>query len=616
MKQIVILLAALTLVGCAKQEPFQGQKQASTDSQIIVTATIENPATKVSFTEDAGTQIKAAWEADDRIIGWDENGRTFELAVENIRDNGAAEFAIVTGSLPLPTSGKVYMIYAPGKSLSDISDKSLEYDLTAQDGSEVPALMTATGIVAGNRLELRFNNELALVAVKSPKLPVTVATPVSGLKISGDNVNTVATFSMNGDVLEMTSSTPGTLTKACEFTTTETGESDTMVYFAVLPNSTPADVTVSTVNPEGYQNSYTGQTFTKGQCYIMDTQTIEKRKFSITIDENIQNGTVTTDPAGECAWGETVTVNAEPDEEQGYVVDVIKYNDGTTDYDITATRSFTMPHKDVTVTVIFRNVLLNGDFTVDDDGTIVHFSCGNLQFKAGDGTVAAPQWRFASEQYDFINGNPGNTTREGRETQADWIDLFGWGATGKNPYGQPPYSIVHNDLVFKTVENGNAGEKLTRENGGDWGVCIGEGWRTLSKDEWEYIIKRTVNNNTGEGYSYQRATINSDMSEGIYGLILYPDDYTAQTNETSYTSDQWSAMEMAGCVFLPASGYRSYYGKSNGGNYWSSTGSTWASVFAYAYWFIFTETVVHTEAMSRRCGLSVRLIKQIQNSVE
>lgn len=145
MKKSVLIIAAVALLAalsCTKQE----QTQSTADGRIIVTATIENAATKVAFTEGVG-EIKGVWEADDHIIGWDADGRAIELAVEKIRDNGAAQFATVSGSAPLPASGKVYMIYAPGKGISDVGNKSLAYDLTSQNGDNVPALMTATGAI-------------------------------------------------------------------------------------------------------------------------------------------------------------------------------------------------------------------------------------------------------------------------------------------------------------------------------------------------------------------------------------------------------------------------------------------------------------------------------------
>ncbi len=57
-------------------------------------------------------------------------------------------------------------------------------------------------------------------------------------------------------------------------------------------------------------------------------------------------------------------------------------------------------------------------------------------------------------------------------------------------------------------------------------------------------------------------------------MILYPDNYTSQTDATSYTSTEWTTMEEAGCVFLPAAGFREEFSVSDvgvDGSYWSST---------------------------------------------
>ncbi len=111
---------------------------------------------------------------------------------------------------------------------------------------------------------------------------------------------------------------------------------------------------------------------------------------------------------------------------------------------------------------------LSGEFSVAD-GRRVRFSRGNLQYQASTKT-----WRFAEHQYDIIGDNPGNTTETGRDTQSEWIDLFGWGATGFNPNGEPPHSTHTGWGEYKTGDTARSGELLTRENGGDWGGCVWE----------------------------------------------------------------------------------------------------------------------------------------------
>ncbi len=117
---------------------------------------------------------------------------------------------------------------------------------------------------------------------------------------------------------------------------------------------------------------------------------------------------------------------------------------------------------------------------------------------------------------------------------------------------------------------------------------------------------------TGEGKSYQRATINLDAT-GVYGVILYTDNYISQTSAISYTSSDWKSMETAGCVFLPAAGAR--YGKDvsnvgNSGYYWSSSSSAYVNTQAYDVLFYDSEVSI-SDAIDRNCGLCVRLVTDV-----
>lgn len=66
--------------------------------------------------------------------------------------------------------------------------------------------------------------------------------------------------------------------------------------------------------------------------------------------------------------------------------------------------------------------VLSGKFSVSASQK-VHFSQGNLQYKASTNT-----WRFAAEQYHCVGSNNANIS----PSYNGWIDLFGWG-TGNNP---------------------------------------------------------------------------------------------------------------------------------------------------------------------------------------
>jgi len=194
-------------------------------------------------------------------------------------------------------------------------------------------------------------------------------------------------------------------------------------------------------------------------------------------------------------------------------------------------------------------------FTVEDGRQVV-FAPGNLQYQASTKT-----WRFAGEQYDYI----GEDNEEISYTYSGWIDLFAW-ATGNTP----------------TQTNSSDNSKFI-----DWGQnAIGTDpkntWRTLTGDEWNYII--TYRPNAPKLFGFAAV-------KGISGLILLPDDWTvpdgiefnpgqAKYTNNLYSSAQWKQMEAAGAVFLPAAGYRrydeyfkceKYYGDGYDGSYWSSS---------------------------------------------
>ena len=107
------------------------------------------------------------------------------------------------------------------------------------------------------------------------------------------------------------------------------------------------------------------------------------------------------------------------------------------------------------------------------------------------------------------------------------------------------------------------------------------------------------------------------------GVVLFPDSYTHPAGVTapasintanlnyaanSWSGEDWTKMEKAGCVFLPAGGNRSGTTMSNvgtGGYYWTST-----STGSYVYRVFYTAAKVTTTGSTgyRYAGNSVRLV--------
>ncbi|MBR4492821.1 MAG: hypothetical protein IKO98_09205 [Bacteroidales bacterium] len=269
---------------------------------------------------------------------------------------------------------------------------------------------------------------------------------------------------------------------------------------------------------------------------------------------------------------------------------------------------------------------------------------GNLQYQA-----SSDSWRFAAHGYDFIGGaslyygtngwttnfgatsndlTPNNRTYGGkingtaygdRKTQSGWIDLFGWGTSGKgakrtypsgyNNWCEMPYAAENNAFnngngnYDYTKYYGPASGNLTATNKYDWGVneILNQrtgnketGWRTLTKDEWDCLIE------SKDQYGYAcfketRYTDASGMNRTRYegGIVLLPKGFidpecctehqningqTVQSgnkkflpssafpantegafNQNIYTKSDWDKMEAAGAIFLPATGTRGLF---------------------------------------------------------
>ena len=266
-----------------------------------------------------------------------------------------------------------------------------------------------------------------------------------------------------------------------------------------------------------------------------------------------------------------------------------------------------------------QNGASNAVFTVAS-GRTVHFSRGNLQYRASTGT-----WRFAEHQYDYV----GSTNSNISSSYSGWIDLFGWGTSGWNSGANAyqPWATSTSNSDYYPGESYTNNLTGTYANA-DWGVynAISNGgnqagiWRTLTKDEWCYLLEsRAASTINGVANSrYAKAVIN-----GTKGVILFPDIFTMpsnmsypsgintlseQFNNNTYTESQWSQMESAGCIFLPAAGLRYGTEVSSVGTH----GYYWSSTYNYvngAWGVVFMDGGLYVSNCARNGGRSVRLVR-------
>ena len=266
----------------------------------------------------------------------------------------------------------------------------------------------------------------------------------------------------------------------------------------------------------------------------------------------------------------------------------------------------------------------------------VWFSQGNLQYI---GSAATPYWKFADNQWGYLGDNG-----QGSDSQTANRDLFGWGTSGYHndadtyntnyyPYSTSTSTVntTYNSYGYGPSTNMTDPNLVGTSANYDWGIYnnikageteIAAGtYRTLTNAEWGYLLNFRETGKTVNGTSnarYTEATINTDGSS-VNGIILFPDGYSGPTSNTAgitfgtinssiewgtqCTSAGWQTLEAAGCVFLPAAGFRrgtSVNSVGSYGGYWSSTTS--ASSGAYSKYFGGAVRIYRYD------GLSVRLV--------
>ena len=236
---------------------------------------------------------------------------------------------------------------------------------------------------------------------------------------------------------------------------------------------------------------------------------------------------------------------------------------------------------------------INGKFSVSATKQ-VYFSKGNLRY-------ASSKWSFFDNQYDYYSSY-----------SADAWDHFGW-STSATTYG----------MNTSTDNLDYSGDFVDWGSNSDLQTALGTGWFTLTSDEWEFLFKTRSASTVGgtDNGRYAKAKVND-----VNGLILFPDTYThpdgvtAPTNvnttnasfdSNTYTVADWTKMESAGCVFLPAARSRNGSTVNNPGEsgyYWSATPESEVGALNV---FIGPTFMTPVSKNSRKIGFSVRLVKEV-----
>ena len=393
-------------------------------------------------------------------------------------------------------------------------------------------------------------------------------------ELTAESTGTTTTFNGDfkspvavGDNLELRYLSPnfdysgqdGTLAKACEH------------FYAI------ANVQVTAVTADGEAtNEVSLEDATFEFCSSMVKFTLtEKAVTSFTISDG--KNTIAVTPAS--ATNELYVSLPPVDAKTDYT---IVASDGKINFSVTKSYEIDA-NKYYSANVTFFKVL-SGVFSVSN-GKTVKFAAGNLRYNADNGA-----WSFARNQYDFIRNAEGNESNT-----SGTRDLFGWGTWVGN--GDPMTTTA----IEATSSYGYSGD-----------TKIGAEWETLSHDEWVYLLGNSEKRSGKNGF----ATIHSK-----FGLIVLPDNYTdpkgvekafvSGTSTTEYSDADWSLMESAGAVFLPAAGYRdnlTVYVGDYRGNYWSKTSYN----ASQAYNVYYRADVYPNDKNNLGRGQSVRLVRNAE----
>lgn len=269
---------------------------------------------------------------------------------------------------------------------------------------------------------------------------------------------------------------------------------------------------------------------------------------------------------------------------------------------------------------------VDGTYTIDAQGHKVYFAKGNLIFHGmkvnGESVVAATTftaseyndpletsyWRFADNQYSTFEHVDDEATKYNTHVNTlgvnGWVSLFLFGANG---HGDLSQAVSHHPLAAPpATTNQHDLTSLTRSAGSDWGVRMGDGWFTLSAEQWQYLLR---DDRLADGKPLYNHKSNV---HGVKGMIIYPDKQTnggscnfknddfngfnseipAFNNGTDHSTNTvadiiWDKYEDGGVVFLPHTGCLYFtrvkrgtkpgqpymqYQNAIQGYYWTSTG--------------------------------------------
>ncbi|MBO4574901.1 MAG: hypothetical protein J5708_06225 [Bacteroidales bacterium] len=388
--------------------------------------------------------------------------------------------------------------------------------------------------------------------------------------------------------------------------------------------------------------------FTTTDIPMANPVTINGMKNCVIIHFDANNGETTGEPYTFVTLGDgKITLHAESNTERWAILlpqDEVTTTAAASGY-ITTT-PFTIPAISINsweaagipISLSTNGGSLDGEFSVSSTKK-VKFSSGNLQAVSIDNWNSCI-WSFKAHQYDY------DDEANVRENYAkrSVVSHFGYGTSGydnklPNMTSDDDNDYVSSDIAGTDYEWGKKNSEVIINRGGEFN------WRTLTRDEWVWLTGTSDNvyyNPIPGETCRESSTINevtnarfvkAYLGNRILGVILFPDLYTHPDGveypvginnsdnedywgQNQYSFDDWDKMETAGCVFLPAAGYRDgndvtdvAYDPTWGEGYYSSSSlDSWND----SYYFKFGDDDCGISTESRYYGHSVRLVRDVE----
>lgn len=203
-KQTLAFTAAVVALGFLASCQRDAIVPDSLSGQELVPVTLKASMvqTKVTYDETSKRNLQPSWEKNDKVIGFDENAKTYEFEVSAVETDGSAT---LTGTAPAKCT--LHLIYLCGATASSIKVEgktaSVAVDYRNQAGDKtLPAVMLANGELNLGTGEFHFRNAGAVIGIDAV-MGVPSGKTISKVTIHGDNLSS-ATIALDGSGLALT----------------------------------------------------------------------------------------------------------------------------------------------------------------------------------------------------------------------------------------------------------------------------------------------------------------------------------------------------------------------------------------------------------------------------